>query len=93
MYGTLWINAYGTTPTELWANAITGLSGEQIKLGLACCLKCPDRFPPSLPEFMAMVKPLPRHYRETFKALPKPKADIETVKSNVAKMRQALGMR
>ncbi|MDQ7091777.1 MAG: hypothetical protein Q9M50_14270 [Methylococcales bacterium] len=91
MYGHLWVSAYGDVPSELWAKAVARLSNDQIKRGLEACLDRDDSYPPNLPTFLKLCKPvyIPLCYRP-FKKLSKSECDPKVAKSNLEAMRQAL---
>jgi len=91
MYGHLWVSAYGDVPSELWAKAVARLSNDQIKMGLEACLYRDDNYPPNLPTFLKLCKPVyvPLCHR-LFKKLPQPECDPNVVRSNLKLMRQAL---
>lgn len=67
LYGFRFENAYGPALAEdgslkpvaaTWAKALAGLHGDDLARGLRACLEKSDGWPPSLPEFLAMCKPL-----------------------------------
>lgn len=89
MHGNLWVSAYGESVSELWANAINLLSVLQIKHGLDCWMKRGEKYPPSLPEFVALCK----SYHPPAKQITKekrPPPDKQKVSEHIAEMREAL---
>jgi len=93
IYGALWASSYGETPTPAWSRAILSLPADQmaerIKQGLNHCATCGAKYPPTLPEFLSMCKPLPAHYTPT-KALPKPKGDKNRARAAIGEIRTKL---
>lgn len=53
MYGSQWSNKFGSKPSELWSEAISKLSDDQIGIGLHECVKTYRDFPPSVHGFVA----------------------------------------
>jgi len=79
-----------------WRAGLAGVTGEQIRHGLETWQ---EPWPPSLPEFRHAClgqstgsdwEHSGEAYKRFPKALPKPKADIEVVQSEIAKMRDCL---
>lgn len=58
-YGTLFIDRFGGLPVEVvkeeWASELGGYTGAELTRGLDGCRAL--KFPPTLPEFMAMCRP------------------------------------
>ena len=52
IYGQLWVNSYGSTPSRPWIDALNGMQPEKIATGLNQILKNGDTFPPGLPKFL-----------------------------------------
>jgi len=82
--------------TQEWANGMAGITGEQIKNGLASCAKRAlyqgDKdWPPTLAEFRSMCIPekIPAAHRD-FKQLPKPPQDKDKVALAIEAMRKKL---
>ena len=58
-YGTLFVDRFGGLPMEVvadeWASELAGYTGQELQRGLEGCRSL--KFPPTLPEFMAMCRP------------------------------------
>lgn len=59
-YGSLWVDRYGMLSRDTvkngWAEELAGYTGEEIKRGLDGCAS--KTFPPTLPEFLMLCRPL-----------------------------------
>ena len=54
IFGTAWTREYGEAggnTSEIWADSLGGLTGEQIKRGVESCKEWADKFPPNLAQF------------------------------------------
>lgn len=58
IYGHRWSSQYGKQPAAVWVSGLGDLSADEIKRGMEGCVMRPDGWPPSLPEFRAMCKPV-----------------------------------
>lgn len=57
MYGHKWTSAHGEGDEDgTWQKGLTGISLDQIGIGLTGCALRNDPWPPSLPEFRAMCE-------------------------------------
>ena len=70
LYGHKWASQMGTAPSELWLKALSGLSDEQVKVGVNACLYSEDQWPPSLPEFVARCRPSKRENAAAYRYVP-----------------------
>jgi hypothetical protein len=67
------------------------LSRDELKRGVMACVEGGEPWPPSLPEFIAMCRPLKRENEGMYHArpmLPAPVSDKETAAANLRKIRQ-----
>lgn len=59
-YGSLWADRYGNFPRERvmnsWAEDLAGFAGEELRKGLYACKTL--KFPPTLPEFLTLCRPV-----------------------------------
>lgn len=55
MYGSRFLDQFGTEPNDLWITAVDGLLDAQIKLALQRLVREGSQHPPTLPEFMAIA--------------------------------------
>lgn len=88
LYGHRWTSAQGETPNPTWSKAISGLSNDELRKGLRACLNNANAWPPSLPEFMAMVRDRRENaamYRNV-PQLPAPKSSQETARRELQKL-------
>jgi hypothetical protein len=93
IYGRRWTSTHGEAPTELWSMGVSGLSPEQLSMGLAECVRCGEPWPPSLPEFLAWCRPRSRENAAMYRCvpqLPAPVSDKETARTELAKLRRVL---
>lgn len=56
MYGTLWTESHGPTPSATWRHGLADLADSQIEQGLRETLDSGDQYPPSLPVFRERCK-------------------------------------
>lgn len=100
IYGHRWISAYGeygdgeraSSTVETWRKGLTGVTPEQIARGLKTCLERGADWPPTLPEFRAMCKPVRAPYHQKFaRALPVSPSDPSVAEDAITKMRRAVG--
>lgn len=69
LYGHAWVSLHGVAPQaedgtltihgDTWSKVLTGLTGQQIGLGLEACMAGGGEFPPSAPHFRAMCLDIP----------------------------------
>jgi hypothetical protein len=91
IYGHKWTSSYGTKPTDVWSKRLSALSRDELKRGVMACVEGGEPWPPSLPEFIAMCRPLKRENEGMYHArpmLPAPVSDKETAAANLRKIRQ-----
>lgn len=59
-YGSLWADRYGALPRNQvksdWAEDLAGFTGEELRKGLEACKTL--KFPPTLPEFLTLCRPV-----------------------------------
>jgi hypothetical protein len=92
LYGNKWHSQMGPAPTELWLRAVSGLSDDQLKVGINACLYSDDQWPPSLPEFVSRCKARRENagmYANT-PLLPAAKSSAETAAEQLSAMRAKL---
>ena len=93
LYGHRWTSAQGETPNPTWSKAISGLSNDELRKGLNACLTSTNAWPPSLPEFLAMIRDRRENaamYRNA-PQLPAPVSSAETARSKLQALRAQLG--
>jgi hypothetical protein len=93
MYGHKFTSTYGDVPNETWAQALGNFTGAEIATGLKACFQREDNWPPSLPEFLQMCRPVaPKSapFHRSYTALPPPRPSKEKAQSWLAKMREKL---
>ena len=79
---------------EQWSIGLSGLTGENIKLGLERCRDL--EWPPSIKEFRSLCIPEKYAHRqnasayEVFKQLPKPETDKDKAKVAILEAKKAL---
>lgn len=79
MFGHRWASSYGTADRgALWRRGLDGLAPADLAVGLQACMAQALDWPPTLPQFRAMCRPVAERresaaaYREFPKALPAP---------------------
>ena len=91
---TMKLGEVGSSAYRTWQRGLAGLTAEQMAIGMArCATQRKDQWPPTLPEFRALCKgdvSAPYH-RSFVRALPRPPADPEVVRTEIDQMRLALG--
>ena len=88
-YRGLWTNSQGVIPTDMWATYLLKIGEKRATNAMVEFLKSGSTFPPTLSEFIEISKPKPLCHR-IFKALPKPDANPDIVKSELESMKAAL---
>ena len=94
IYGHKWVSSYGVADDGSWLAGLHDVAPALICYGLEKCRVGENAWPPSLPEFRAMCLAKPRienaaMYRQ-FKALPRPAADREKIKTQLDMMRDRM---
>jgi hypothetical protein len=56
LFGSRWMETFGSEPSPLWENQIAELTDAQVKQALKRLLNCANAHPPTLPEFMSVAK-------------------------------------
>ena len=78
IYGHKWTSAYGDKPVDTWVDGLRDIEPLEIAKGLEGCLLNGDGWPPSLPEFRQLCRPVKQSrinsemYQEKPRALPEP---------------------
>lgn len=76
----------------VWAAATADWDEAQLTEAFKRCVKRESPWPPTLPEFIALMKDPNRHASwEIYKALPKPEPDLGKAEQAIQAMRGALG--
>ena len=55
-YGYKWSSQYGDTPPDVWAGALTGVTGEQVAAALQKCSEVFPEWPPGALQFRAICE-------------------------------------
>jgi len=78
IYGHKWTSAYGDEPVDSWVRGLSDIEPKEIATGLEACVMRGDDWPPSLPEFRGLCRPVKQSrinsgmYKVQPKALPEP---------------------
>jgi len=90
IYGNKFSDEFGNS-IEFWFRAFQekGLCAEDIKHGLDACLDSGDQFPPTLPKFLRMCKPVRAAAHVPFEPLPR--LSLEHRKQNQARLSHYIG--
>jgi len=85
IYGTKFSDQFGTA-IEVWFRTFQekGIEADDIKRGIDACIDSGDQFPPSLPAFLRMCKPLRAAAHVPFE--PAPRLSIEHRKQQTEKL-------
>jgi hypothetical protein len=89
-YGSKFAEQYGPMPNEAWSAMLENITPEQAKHALHKLIHAGSAFPPTLPEFVAMVKTFRPAHVVDIGALPPPRQDNETIKANIQRLRDML---
>jgi len=91
IYGHKWTSHYGEADIEgTWARGLADMSGQELKAGFIACLNSGEAWPPSLPEFRVMCRPVKEKrenaaaYRCTGPRLPLKLSDEDRAKGRAA---------
>jgi hypothetical protein len=90
IYGKKFSEEFGNA-IEIWFRTFQerNLKPEDIKSGIDACLDSGDQFPPSLPKFLRMCRPLRAAAHVPFE--PAPRLSLENRKQNQQKLSQLVG--
>lgn len=90
IYGTKFSDQFGTA-IEVWFRTFQekGIEADDIKRGIDACIDSGDQFPPSLPAFLRMCKPLRAAAHVPFE--PTPRLSLEHRKQNQARLSHYIG--
>lgn len=59
IYGHRWVSSYGTSDKEgTWAKGLVDMTESDLATGYIACIKSGKAWPPSLPEFRSMCRPI-----------------------------------
>lgn len=59
IYGHKWTSAYGDIDRDgTWAQGLADMSNIELRAGFVACVKRSESWPPSLPEFRALCRPV-----------------------------------
>ncbi len=91
IYGHKWTSHYGEADSEgTWAKGLADMSGQELKTGFIACLHNGEAWPPSLPEFRVMCRPVKEKrenaaaYRYTGPSLPHKITDEDKARGRAA---------
>lgn len=90
-YGRLWVAVAGQSERALsqtmleWQTRLSSLTDAQVRRGLD---RWDGQYPPNVEEFKRVCRTAPAH--QTFKALPRPKADPGVAQDHIRRMRGKL---
>lgn len=59
MYGASLLREYGETPPDLWCEAFSHMDDAAVRRALVALLNSGGKFPPTLPQFVALALPTP----------------------------------
>jgi len=97
IYGKKFGEEFGNA-IEFWFRAFQekGLRGEDLKRGLDACLDSGDQFPPSLPKFLRLCKPMRAAAHVPFEPLPRlslehRKQDQVKLKTHLVELKRIIG--
>lgn len=101
IYAYRWSKSYGMPDQgayQTWMEGLIDLSPKDIRRGIAGCVKRPDKWPPSLPEFRALCNGGGDHpvnaqmyRRPEYLSLPRPVPSYDRARPFIQSMRSHLG--
>ena len=87
-FGYHWTNSYGESDNGAWLTGLHDLDPKDILEGINSVRLSGREWPPSLPQFRALCKPITPPYFDTYAKLSKPVADPEVAAENIRKMQE-----
>lgn len=93
VYGSTWTRQYGLAHEgafDTWEKALLDFTVEQISQGFESAIKQHKNFPPNLPQFLDLCKPIIPACHQRYEALPNPPVDKEKARQCLQEIRQLL---
>ena len=81
-FGHRWISSYGTEPSETWLAGLVDMTPEELRTGLVACMTWEPEWPPTLPQFRKLCRPVQQAAHETYQRLPEPEGYREARKAS-----------
>jgi hypothetical protein len=73
-FGHRWISSYGAEPSSTWLAGLVDMTPEELRTGLVACLTWEPVWPPTLPQFRKLCRPIQHAAHEIYQRLPEPEA-------------------
>lgn len=90
IYGRRWTDNFGEADDGTWLVGLFDVKPEDIARGLDRCRTRESPWPPTLPEFRAMCKPVAAPYHRPSPRIPRPPSNPELADRELNKMKQLL---
>lgn len=71
-FGHRWISSYGAEPSETWLAGLVDMTPEELRTGLVACMTWEPEWPPTLPQFRKLCRPVQQAAHEIYQRLPEP---------------------
>ena len=80
-FGHKWISSYGALPSETWLAGLVDMTPDELRTGLVACMTWENEWPPTLPQFRTLCRPIREVAHEIYQRLPEPEEHRERRKS------------
>ena len=87
-FGYHWTNSYGEADNGAWLTGLYDLAPEDILKGINLVRLSGREWPPSLPQFRTMCKPIIPPYFDTYQKLAKPETNPSIAADHIDKMQK-----
>lgn len=71
-FGHKWISSYGALPSETWLAGLVDMTPDELRTGLVACMTWEAEWPPTLPQFRTLCRPIREVAHEIYQRLPEP---------------------
>lgn len=76
-FGHKWTSSYGLDPSPAWKDGMADLTIDEVRAGLSALKDWREEWPPNLPQFRELCRPLSTAAHTAYKPLPQPKSSWE----------------
>lgn len=80
-FGHKWISSYGAMPSETWLAGLVDMTPEELRTGLVACMTWEQEWPPTLPQFRTLCRPIREVAHQVYQRLPEPEEHRERRKA------------
>lgn len=81
-FGHKWVSSYGAEPSETWLSGLVDMTPDELRTGLVACMTWEPEWPPTLPQFRKLCRPIQQAAHEAYQRLPEPEDRREARKAS-----------